>query len=177
VTIQASLFEIEQQIAESIEEKEDSSRLGRYAEFMVCAELTKLGYDVLHVDAAGFDIILSVDGASWRVQVKSTSVVREGYCEWKAVRHAGSTNGKKGMTRPTSAITRREADILALFHHQFGTVVFMPVGNQLRDPRGRKPRDDNASMWKIILPVAQVREHDPSLSIESTVARLMGGER
>jgi hypothetical protein len=117
VTVQASLFGIEQQIAETIEEKEDHSRLGRYAEFMVCAELTKLGYYVLHVDAPGFDIILSIDGASWRVQVKSTSLVREGFCRWNLKRHTASNGGR--VLRKNIPITRAEADILALFHHQF----------------------------------------------------------
>jgi hypothetical protein len=46
---------------------------GRYAEFMVCAYLARLGHNVIHVDATGFDLILEYEGHSYRLDVKSTS--------------------------------------------------------------------------------------------------------
>jgi hypothetical protein len=175
VTTQTLLFEFEQQIQEEIENRLNDTLLGRYAEFMVCADLTKQGYEVVHVDAPGFDIILSVDGASWRVQVKSTRTIKDGSCIWQVSHHSTPSNGKKALTRINRAITRKEADLLALFHHQFDTTVYFAVGHYPR--RGRYPRREDGCVARIELPVAQVRGHAGSASLEVALRYLAKGGR
>jgi hypothetical protein len=164
---QASLFPADA-LPDDGESFVDSSRLGRYAEFMVCAELTKLGYHALHVDAPGFDIIASCNEASVRVQVKSTSRVaqpppphagrgrppRSGeYCEWNCKTHEGATNGKKMLRRGQRTLDRRDADVLALYHHRFNTITFLPITAL------------NGS-GKVILPLAQVKQNHSKQSLE-----------
>ena len=124
---QSSLFDDEEQQSCVDDTERTDSQLGRYAEFMVCAELTKLGYYVVHVDAPGFDLILSTDTMSVRVQVKSTSSVNQGYCRWNCVTHAEAGNGGKRKVRKSRRLSRADTDLVALFHHVFGTTVFMLV--------------------------------------------------
>jgi hypothetical protein len=114
----------------------DTSRLGRYAEFMVCAELTRLGYRAIHVDAPGFDIILTVEDRSLRVQVKSTTSViyppllkanggpgrkprTQPYAVWNCTQHVDSSRSRVKRNN-TRRLTPGDADIIALFHHKFG---------------------------------------------------------
>lgn len=105
------------------------ARLGRYAEFMVCAELTKRGYYVTHCDAPGFDLILIVGEKTLRVQVRSTSniTVKGDCCVWMCRKGFGSRNADNFLrSRP---INRSDADLLALYHHVFATTVFVGVGD------------------------------------------------
>jgi hypothetical protein len=44
-------------------------RQSRYAEFMVCSFLTKMGHHAIHVDTHGFDIVLDYEGSSYRIDV------------------------------------------------------------------------------------------------------------
>jgi hypothetical protein len=103
---------------------------GRYAEFMVCAYLTRMGYNVMHVDAAGYDLILDCEHRNYRIDVKASSVIRCGVrnarCKWTVGKSAKHINGQQrnGKTRP---ITRQDADLLALFHLEFESVVFYPI--------------------------------------------------
>ena len=140
------------------EEALDASQIGRLAEFLVCAELTRLGYYVVHCDTRGFDILLSIEDRSLRVQVKSTAVVRDGYCIWRCQKHMVAGNAPDRNKR---TLDRRDCDLVALFHHVFGTVIFLSIGEV---PRGSR----------IDLPVAQVREVNSGKSLERALARLDG---
>jgi hypothetical protein len=103
---------------------------GRYAEFMVCAYLTRMGRNVMHVDAPGYDLILDYEHRNYRIDVKASSVVRCGVrnarCIWTVGKSAKHINGRQrnGETLP---ITRDDADLLALFHLEFESVVFYPI--------------------------------------------------
>jgi hypothetical protein len=118
--------------------QEKFPRLPRYAEFMVCAYLTKLGYYCIHVDTIGFDIILDYEGHSYRLDVKATSNYQRGprkeSCEWSFAKSSYKTSNRP--IRPD------EVDLLALYHLEFDTVVFVPV---LRP------------MHRMALPAGQVR--------------------
>jgi hypothetical protein len=103
---------------------------GRYAEFMVCAYLTRMGYNVMHVDAPGYDLILEHQHRIYRIDVKASSVIRCGVrnarCTWTVGKSAKHVYGRQrnGKTLP---ITRQDADLLALFHLEFESVVFCPI--------------------------------------------------
>jgi PD-(D/E)XK endonuclease len=113
----------------------NESQQGRYAEFMVCAYLTKLGYFVIHVDARGFDLVLEAEGQSFRVQVKSTSRVYAGpfkqVVEWRLSRHVRNED----RTRHTRIISPFDADIAALFFCPTETVHYIPI---LKSKRGTR---------------------------------------
>lgn len=131
----------------------DYARLGRYAEFMVCAELTKLGYYVVHVDAPGFDLILSANSRTFRVQVKSSSTTIDGRRRWRcriAVEHRRASGYRK---RP---ITKEDADLLALFDHATGKTIFVPV---------------QGNVGQITIPLSQVASVDTQATL---LAALVG---
>jgi hypothetical protein len=153
MTVVRTLFgDEDHQTAETYEGPTNSSRDGRVAEFLVCAELTRLGYYVTHVDAPGFDVILAVEDASLRVQVKSSTLVTDGYCNWKL-----ALNDRKRRHNGTKvAITKAHADLIALYHHQFGTTIFLPVEGKL----------------KVRLPVSQVKHHVSSDSLSVALKKL-----
>ena len=113
-----------------------STLLGRYAEFMVCAYLTKLGHNVLHVDASGFDLILEYDGCSYRVDVKSTDNIYRGpfkeSAKWACTKGYW-IEGEVAKTR--RAITPNDTDLMALFHRSFDSVVFYPVIKAIHEVR------------------------------------------
>lgn len=132
----------------------DYARLGRYVEFIVCAELTKLGYFVTHCDAPGFDILLVASGKPLRVQVKSSHKIENGKCVWRTRVSDGRTQSKARIKRP---ITTNEADILALYHHAFEQLIFVAV------------RD--ASAGYIELPIAQVKASDSAKSLVAALRR------
>lgn len=163
-------------VSDDVGEFIDSSRLGRYAEFMVCAELTRLGHHALHVDAPGFDIILTVDDRSLRVQVKSTTTIKQpplpniggkggrpprtqAYATWNCSRHAYASNGGT-KPRGTKQLTSNDTDVVALYHHTFGTTIFMPV--QALTGTGR-----------MVLPLSQVQQNHADESLKATLAKLM----
>lgn len=129
----------------------ETMRLGRMAEFLVCVELTRLGYFVTHVDAPGFDLVLCVNDASFRVQVKSSTQIRNGRCRW--VLHVGRYINGVDQKR---AITRASADLLALYHHEFSTIVFVPV-------EGRSTAE---------FTIAQVKSHVASESLAIALRQL-----
>jgi hypothetical protein len=103
---------------------------GRYAEFMVCAYLTRMGFNVMHVDAPGYDLILDYEHRNYRIDVKASSVIRCGVrkarCIWTVGKSRKHINGQQrnGKTLP---ITRQDADLLALYHLEFDTVAFYPI--------------------------------------------------
>jgi len=136
-----------------------TSQLGRYAEFMVCAELTKLGYYVQHCDAPGFDVILVVEKRSLRVQVKSTSSVKEGRCYWTCSKCRYSDRDMNNRGR--RAIDKSDADLIALYHHVFGTTIYI------------LPEDIRTATGGICLPVTQVREHGDSESLDHALRRIL----
>jgi hypothetical protein len=106
----------------------ESTLIGRYAEFMVCAYLTRMGYNVMHVDAAGYDLMIECHNRPYRIDVKATSVMRAPVC-WK-VRKKVSLPGRfkiNGDGRRDRPVVRDDCDMLALFHLEFNTVVFYPV--------------------------------------------------
>jgi hypothetical protein len=123
-------------------EAEKFPRLPRYAEFMVCAFLTKMGHYCVHVDTIGFDIILDYEGRSYRVDVKSTSDYHQGglkeRCTWELAKQR-SIGGGRYVNR---LLTSDEVDLLALYHLGFDTVIFVPVLRPMR---------------RISLPASQVR--------------------
>lgn len=156
---QSNLFgDEETAVCEDDEQGLNTSQLGRAAEFRVCYELTLLGYYVWHCDAPGFDLILVLDDMSLRVQVKSTTNICAGYCDWTVTKDSPGSHRRKG-TRVQRAIDRREADLVALYHHVFGTTVFVSI--------------DEVRGMHIRLPVSQVREHDCSRSLDRALARLI----
>lgn len=174
---QASLFPdiLEAIEATGDEDFIDASRLGRYAEFIVCAEITRLSYHAIHVDAPGFDVILCINGSSLRVQVKSTARIKRPpirrtgtqgpsprFSElaiWSCHKHTNASNGGS-KDRGIQPITKADADMIALYHHTLKTTVFMPisaVGN-----------------GKIALPIAQLKDPDVTArSLESTLRQLV----
>ena len=163
MTVVRNLFGDEEHQAETHVERSAMAhwtRLGRMAEFLVCAELTRLGYYVTHVDAPGFDLILAVQDASLRVQVKSSTIVECDRCVWSLVHHVNDNGHGRAKPRRgagnTRAITRAQADLFALYHHEFGTTVFLPV-------------EGRASAR---LPVSQVRHHVASDSLIVALKRL-----
>jgi len=92
---------------------------GRYAEFMVCAYLSRMGHHVIHVDTIGFDLVLVYEGQSYRVQVKSSKSVETNSCQWHSITPGNVAN--KRWFGP------RDADLIACYHSVFDTVVFVPV--------------------------------------------------
>jgi hypothetical protein len=156
----------------------DSSRLGRYAEFIVCAELTRLGYHALHVDAPGFDIILTVEDRSLRVQVKSTATIKhpvshakiytkrmpskqQAVAVWNCKRHTQASNGGNRTDRSPKRLTICDADVVALFHHKFKTVIFFPI--QSVPASGR-----------FELPLTQIKHDAAEESLKATLDCLLG---
>lgn len=128
------LFGHETEADDEIEESARAGSLstttlqGRYAEFMICAYLTRMGLNVLHVDATGFDLILEFDGASYRIDVKSTGRSIQGpfkqSVQWRALKSYWSEGE---TTKRRRKIGPNDADLLALFYTPLGTVVFYPV--------------------------------------------------
>jgi hypothetical protein len=103
----------------------DHNRLGRMAEFMVCAEITRLGFHAIHADAPGFDILLIHSKRPYRVQVKSSTLIKEErFCEWRCRIHISSARGAAARAR---GLTHDDCDLLALYQHQLSKVVFRPV--------------------------------------------------
>ena len=134
----------------------NTKQLGRYAEFLVCAELSKLGYYVWHCDAPGFDIILVVDEQSLRVQVRATNFIENGYCVWNCRKSDGNRD-KNNFCR-SRAMDRRDTDLIALHHLIFGTTIFVSV-------------DEISQGGSLRLPVSQIRAHDMSKSLERVLGR------
>lgn len=130
----------------------DHSRLGRYAEFLVCADITQNGYYAIHADYIGFDIIL-VDGhKTYRVQVKSSSVIRRGLAEWRCRINKNSHRGNEARKRE---LDRRDADILALYHHDLATITYLPVLH---------------GCGRLQLPVSQVRQTPTAQSLGDSIS-------
>ena len=102
---------------------------GRVAEFIVCADITRRGYYAMHVDAPGFDVLLVRAAKSFRVQVKSSSTYRSGKLTWRCRTHATSERGNLAKAR---AVNANDADIVALYHHDFDGVIYLPI-SQARD--------------------------------------------
>jgi hypothetical protein len=127
---------------------------------MVCVQLTKLGFWVTHVDGVGYDLILNTEHGSVSVQVKGSSVVRNGYCLWSADKHGAANNvGRNNHSRVAKrALTPRDADLLALFHHGTETTVFLPIEH------GMKAR--------IALPQHQVQQADIEQSLSYALQRI-----
>ena len=112
----------------------ESTLQGRYAEFMVCAYLTKLSYDVLHIDTQGYDLLLNCGGHNLRLDVKSTNRERHGtrtdIAVWSVAKgHWTGTNALK-KRRP---LTVDDCDILALFFTPWDSVAFLPVTKTFAD--------------------------------------------
>ncbi|HEY2243480.1 MAG TPA: hypothetical protein VGH47_04550 [Xanthobacteraceae bacterium] len=121
---------------------------GRYAEFIVCAYLTRMGYHATHVDTQGFDILLRHETRSYRIDVKSTSHVRRGTFKeravWNIVNH---TRPEPGRQRVHVRKGPLDADLLALFFRPLETVVFRAVDEEMK--------------LRLLLPLALVRNsHD-----------------
>lgn len=135
------------------------SQLGRYAEFMVCAQLCKAGYYVVHVDAVGFDLVVSTDEGSYTVQVKSTSNSENGRCTWGISAHKEAGRGGRNEKRKARPIRRSDADLLALFHQQYGTTIIVPVQDRMG--------------WTITLPAHQVQQASVEKSFASALALLV----
>jgi hypothetical protein len=99
---------------------------GRYAEFMVCAYLTRMGYNVMHVDAQGYDVILEHEHRSYRIDVKATANMqcgpRASIASWRIHNKVWRNNSK--VDRP---VTPQDTDLLALFHLELNVVLFYPV--------------------------------------------------
>lgn len=133
------------------EDATDYSQVGRYVEFLVCAELTKLGYFVTHCDAPGFDILLVADGKPFRVQVKSSHKVEDGRCIWRT-RVTMTGTGKQRIKRP---LTKADADIVALYHCQFDRMIFAPISK--------------CSTGIVDLPISQVRAADTMKTLQAAL--------
>lgn len=119
----------------------DATIKGRYAEFMVCAYLTRLGHNVIHVDTTGFDLILEYDGHSYRLDVKSTSRARIGTLKQSVLWHTKKAHWRIGETeKRRRPINPDDCDMLALFHNVFETVVYYPVIKPQRQPERRHGR-------------------------------------
>ena len=120
--------------------------MGRYAEFMVCAYLSKLGHTVHHIDAVGFDLILEYENVSYRVDVKSSKQTYIGPRKEMAVWNTNKSHWVQGAANKYQRwMTPADCDMLALFHSTFNTVVYYPVVKPIHDVR---------------LPLSQVRNSD-----------------
>jgi hypothetical protein len=127
-------------------QQSESTLVGRYAEFMVCAYLSRLGYNVHHVDAAGFDLILEHSSGSYRIDVKSSTQTYIGPRKEMAVWTVPKSHWIQGKAKKNYRwMTPDDCDILALFHRTFETVVYYPVVKPIHDVR---------------LPISQVRNND-----------------
>ncbi|TWH01806.1 hypothetical protein L614_002000000400 [Ochrobactrum sp. J50] len=104
--------------------RHDYSRLGRYAEFLVCADITKNGYHAIHSDTSGFDVLMIAGHKTYRIQVKSSSIIRRQRAEWRCRISVDRRGGNASRKRE---VDRRDADILALFHNDLETIVYLPV--------------------------------------------------
>lgn len=107
-----------------------TSLLGRYAEFMVCAQLCRAGYFATHVDSAGFDLILQTEDGTRTMQVKSSRVIESGYCHWRIKRRLGIIGPRlaRGQyDRVERQLGPQDANLLALFHHSFETTIIWPI--------------------------------------------------
>lgn len=113
------------------EEQLSDTLIGRYAEFMVCAQITKAGYNVTHVDGTGFDLIITLDEGTFTIQVRSTRRVVEGKCTWSLTKNQEAGKGGRNTKRGTRALTSADADLLALFHHRFETTVIIPLRKEM----------------------------------------------
>jgi hypothetical protein len=140
---------------------------GRYAEFQVCANLTKLGYYVVHVDAAGFDLLLDYEDQTYRVEVKSGSRSYEGSfkqrIQWRVARRGRMGSENHFRYRQRRPITPVDTDLLALFCRIYETTVFYPVLgpiNAVRLPTSfvRNSGDGQKSLSSAILKLQRYRE-------------------
>jgi hypothetical protein len=135
---------------------------GRYAEFMVCAYLARLGHNVIHVDATGFDLILEYEARSYRLDVKSTSGAYMGLRKQSVLWHLKKSHWIQGETaKRQRPMTPDDCDIVALFHTVFDTVVYYPITKPLN---------------KVYLPLSQVRNSDyGAASLAAAVIAKTGG--
>jgi len=143
----------------------DATIKGRYAEFMVCAYLARLGHNVIHVDATGFDLILEYEGRSYRLDVKSTSRAYMGAYKQSVLWHLVKAQWREGeAAKRRRPVTPDDCDMLALFHNVFETVVYYPV---------TKP------IMQINLPLSQVRNTDYGAAslAAAAVAKGAGGSK
>jgi hypothetical protein len=118
------------------EEGEDSDALsdtllGRHAEFMVCAQICKAGYYVSHVDGMRFDLALSTDYGSFTIQVKSSTWVRNGRCGWSMGSGGNRSYDGSRVRFKKRGVSPKDADLLALYHHAYGTTIMMPILSEI----------------------------------------------
>jgi hypothetical protein len=128
--IQTELFEQSDEAIPAIvdphmgDPKRDASRRGRWVEFKVCMELTAAGFYVIHDDAPGYDLTVTVNGRPFRVQVKSSSMFhRASYC-WGLAGSRSNREAMRGGSRGNRGpLTPNHADLLCLYH--FASDAFM----------------------------------------------------
>jgi hypothetical protein len=146
-------------IEEEAQQELDTSTIGRHVEFLVCAELTRAGYWVEHINAPGFDVLLSSRGRVYRIEVKSSSVVRDGYGVWHCRRQKPNSvgQGRIGAWAYKRPLTREDADVVALHHLVAGATCYLPVVG---------------GCGRVVISMSQLRALDASSSIESALAQL-----
>jgi hypothetical protein len=105
-----------------------STLTGRVAEFMVCAYLTELGYEVVHIDTIGYDVILHCPGHSFKIDVKSTTHVHIGprkqtvFCYLKK---AYWLEGRASRTR--RKLLPSDCDLVAIYYTPLKAVAYVPI--------------------------------------------------
>lgn len=136
----------------------DMARIGRLAEFVLCARLTEWGYYCSHADAAGFDVLVSTGQGHIRVQVKSSAQIHNGKCSWHATSRSGTPNHRGGKSNGVGRYTRKDADVFALYSRSFDKFVFAVV-------------DGGPSYYA--LPVAVVRGCDEAAAFAAVAAKVL----
>jgi hypothetical protein len=105
---------------------ESLNLLGRYYEFLLCTELSKYGYHVVHVDRPGYDVVLEhPSGALYKIQVKHSSQIKAGKYNFRCCRKDNSyITGSGDCRRP---VNTTDADILALYCTHLESFTFVAV--------------------------------------------------
>jgi hypothetical protein len=107
----------------------ESTFIGRYAEFMVCAYLSKAGHNVFHIDTNGYDLIVEYQGSTFRVDVKGTTQSHSGPFKEMAYWSIHKSYWIEGMVRRSRrSISDRDCDMLALFYLPLDAVAFVALG-------------------------------------------------
>jgi hypothetical protein len=144
----------------TVELSRNDAIAGKYAEFMVCAYLTKLGYRVLHIDTIGYDILLEYEGRNFKIDVKITNSSYIGKRKETVYWHVGKHNRIQGKTVERRKAMPYDCDIFALFYLGLDAVGYVPV---------TKPTKE------IAIPISQLRS-DPQgeLSLKAALAAKLG---
>lgn len=105
----------------------DAAQRGRSIEFLVCYELSRAGFYVVHDNEPGYDLSVRVDDRARRVQVKSSTQVVGCSYRWHVGAHKQREAFRGGSRGKWGPLTRDHADLLCLYHWDAEAFVFLPI--------------------------------------------------